>query len=145
MKRTALKRRTQIRAKTPLSAKRPVQKACRKPKRAVQKESRFRSERYLAFVRSLPCCLCNQFGCDAHHAIGLGWGLSGMGLTAPDSFAVPACRRCHQKIHNEPDLQRLQPWWLVDTINRGLDVFTDEPIVGALCEALEFIAEREAE
>jgi len=147
MKRTALKRRTQIRAKTPLSAKRPVQKACRKPKRAVQKESRFRSERYLAFVRSLPCSVCGAPADSAHHIIAM-YNLSGMGLKAPDSFVMPVCDGpvgCHARIHAEPELQRLQPWWLTDTINRGLDQFTDEPIVGALCEALEFIAEREAE
>ncbi|WP_129141506.1 DUF968 domain-containing protein [Modicisalibacter coralii] len=137
-------KRSQIARKTPLTARKPMQKRRRKQSSA-QKESRFRSPAYLAFVRSLPCCACGVSPCDPHHVIGLHWGLSGAGMTAPDNYAMPLCRACHGEMHREPGWLQHQPRWLVDTINRGLDEFTDEPIVGALCEALEFIAEREAE
>ncbi|MGQ7247577.1 DUF968 domain-containing protein [Halomonas sp. V046] len=123
-------------------ARKPMQKARRKPQKASS-DTRWRSPAYLAFVRSLPCCACGGRATDAHHVIGLHWGLSGMGTTAPDSFAMPACRECHRDIHTRPGMQARQPWWLTDTINRGLDHFTDEPIVGALADALEFIAARE--
>lgn len=143
MKRSPLQRKTPLKARKPLSARKPMQKR-RKAQKAVQKDCRFRSEAYLAFVRSLPCSVCSQLGVDAHHVIGLHWGLSGWGLTAPDTYSLPACRTCHSRIHAEPALQRMQPAWLIDTINRGLDQFTHEPIVGELTAALEFIHAREA-
>ncbi|TFH85247.1 DUF968 domain-containing protein [Billgrantia azerbaijanica] len=148
MKRTGeLKRKTRLQTRAPLRDKSNAQRNAQKGRRKVQKatDCRWRSPAYLAFVRTLPCCLCNQYGVDPHHVIGLRWGLSGWGLTAPDSYAMPLCRTCHRKTHHEPALQQMQPEWLIDTINRGLDAFTDEPIVGELCAALEFIAEREGE
>jgi len=151
VKRSAIQRRTPLRAKSPmkrtLSSKKRRTVRNKKSCASDMNNKRFRSERYLAFVRSLPCCVCGGKADSAHHVIAM-YNLSGMGLKAPDSFVMPVCDGpggCHARIHAEPDLQRLQPRWLVDTINRGLDVFTEEPIVGALCEALEFIAEREAE
>ena len=144
MNRTGLiQRKTPLRAKAPMARKRErKQPAERRRERA---ESRFRSERYLRFVRSLPCCCCGAPADSAHHVIGI-WQVGGMGLKAPDSLAMPVCDGpggCHSRIHDTPGLQRMQPRWLVDTINRGLDEFTTEPIVGELCRALEFIVERE--
>lgn len=141
MKRSALQRKTPLRSRAAM-ARKPMQKR-RKAAHKPSSDTRWRSERYLAFVRSLPCCVCDGRATDAHHCIGLHWGLSGMATTAPDSFAMPACRECHQAIHASPEMQARQPGWLTDTINRGLDHFTDEPIVGALADALEFIAAKE--
>ena len=138
--------RSQLARKTPLSARKPMQRAKKRMQRDC-KETRFRSPAYLAFVRSLPCAMCGGNADSAHHVIGI-YGLSGMGLKAPDQYSIPVCDGpggCHARIHAEPALQRLQPWWLIDTLNRGLDEFTEEPVVGALCEALELVAEREAE
>ncbi|MBY6030002.1 DUF968 domain-containing protein [Halomonas sp. DP8Y7-1] len=141
MKRSALQRKTPLRNSAPM-ARKPMQKR-RKAARKASTDTRWRSERYLAFVRSLRCCVCDGRATDAHHVIGLHWGLSGMATTAPDSFSMPVCRVCHQAIHASPEMQARQPGWLTDTINRGLDHFTDEPIVGALADALEFIAAKE--
>ncbi|MGK0545372.1 DUF968 domain-containing protein [Halomonas cupida] len=141
MKRSAIQRKTPLLNRAPM-ARKPIQKR-RKVARKTSTDTRWRSERYLTFVRSLPCCVCDGPATDAHHVIGLHWGLSGMGTTAPDSFAMPVCRECHQAIHASPEMQARQPEWLTDTINRGLDHFTDEPIVGALADALEFIAAKE--
>ncbi len=102
----------------------PVQKARRKP----QKDQRFRSERYLRFVRSLPCCCCGGPADSAHHVIGI-WQLGGMALKAPDSFAMPVCDgpgdTCHRRIHSEAHLRWQQPIFLIDTINAGLDAFPE--------------------
>lgn len=38
----------------------------------IPKSKAWRSERYLAWVRSLPCCMTGEEGCEAHHVIGLG-------------------------------------------------------------------------
>ena len=148
MRRSALQRKTPLRNRAPMARKRlssTKQASASDKHRSVSRvnSKRWRSPTYLAFVRSLPCCACGGPATDAHHCIGLHWGLSGMGTTAPDSFAMPACRECHQAIHASPEMQARQPWWLTHTINRGLDHFTDEPIVGALADALEFIAAKE--
>ena len=108
-----MKRTGQLNRKTPLSARKPMQKARRKPSKAAQKDTRWRSEAYLAWVRSLPCCVCGATtGIAAHHLVGM-WQVSGMGLKAPDSFAMPACdpiyghgRDCHQQIHRLKALRR---------------------------------------
>lgn len=155
MKRSELKRKTPLKSRGPterksaLSAGRPMQRkpmARRtKPRRQAASDSRWRSEAYLRWVRTLPCCVCGAPADSAHHLIGM-WQVSGMGLKAPDSLVMPVCDGpggCHQAIHASPEMQARQPGWLTDTINHGLDHFTDEPIVGALADALEFIAAKE--
>lgn len=130
-----------LKRKTPLAARQPMKKRRRKLQSAAQKDSRFRSPEYLAFVRKLPCMFCGQAPSDAHHVIGM-WHLSGMGMTAPDSFAMSLCRAHHSATHAEPELQRLQPDWLRWTIRRGLAEF-DGPIREQLVHALAFIEEKE--
>jgi len=142
MKRTPLARKTEIKAKKPM-ARKPLAKRRKKAQSAKQKDCRWRSEQYLAFVRSLPCSVCGISGCDAHHVIGLGWGLSGMGLTAPDSFALPLCRAHHQEVHLFPLMQYSQPQWLRTTLRAGLNQFTGAD-AEALLHALAFIEAKEA-
>ncbi|WP_110708523.1 DUF968 domain-containing protein [Salinicola sp. CR57] len=139
MKRTALKR------KTALTARQPMRRQCTAPRRRESQPkprkaaTQFRSPIYLRWVRSMPCCVCLQDATDAHHVIGLGWGLSGMGMTAPDSFAMPACRECHGDIHRDPELQRHQSDWLLQIIGYGLRQFPAGPIHDALLGAQAFI------
>jgi len=146
-----MKRNSQIKRKTPLASKAPIarkrekRQPVQKGRRKAQKDHRFRSQAYLSFVRALPCSACSTCSVprDAHHVIGLGWGLSGMGLTAPDSFVMPLCRACHQDIHGSPELQRYQPGWLRHTIARGVREFGGD-IGQALREAWAYIEAREA-
>jgi hypothetical protein len=146
MKRAPIERRTPLRAKTPMNRKRekrqPVQKARRK-----NAESRFRSERYLRFVRSLSCCVCGGPADSAHHVIGI-WYVGGMGLKAPDSLAMPVCDGpggCHARIHADPLLQSMQPDWLIQTLTAGAREFPEGDIRDALEEARAFIrAKQEA-
>lgn len=146
-----LTRKTPLKAKTPLRRAKPnaqcnaqnAQKGRRKVHKAAQKApARFRSPTYLAWVRQRPCCFCGQPGGDAHHVIGLGWGLSGMGLTAPDSFVMPLCRHHHDMTHRSPVMQAQQPTWLRWTITAAITEFGGE-IHEALREALAFINEKE--
>lgn len=139
MKRTPLARKTEPKAKKPMGRK-PIK---RKATRKKSTDKRWRSEPYLAFVRSLPCCSCGATGCDPHHVIGLHWGLSGQGLTAPDSFAMPLCRRCHEEVHRLPEFQRMQPEFLRVTLRRGLKQFTGAD-AEQLLHALAFIEAKEA-
>jgi hypothetical protein len=136
-----LKRKTPLRAKAPMGRK-LIKQRRRKAQSAKQKDCRWRSEQYLAFVRSLPCSMCGISGCDPHHVIGLGWGLSGVGLTAPDSFAMPLCREHHQAVHMRPILQYSQPQWLRTTLRAGLKQFTGAD-AEALLHALAFMEAKE--
>lgn len=143
MKRTPLERKSPLRAKSPMNRKREKRQPVQKARRKAQKDQRFRSDRYLRFVRSLPCSACGVTPCDAHHVIGLHWGLSGMSTTAPDSYAMPLCRACHMELHREPGWLQHQPRWLRHTIALGMQEFDGE-IHAALSEALTFINRREA-
>ena len=144
-----MKRTGQLNRKTPLSARKPMQKARRKPSKAAQKDTRWRSEAYLAWVRSLPCCVCGATtGIAAHHLVGM-WQVSGMGLKASDSLAMPACdpiyghgRDCHQQIHRLKALRDQQPAFLRTTLRAGLEQFTGAD-AEALLHALAFLEARE--
>jgi hypothetical protein len=138
MKRTPLARKSPLKAKAPM-ARKPIK---RKAARKQSTDKRWRSEKYLAFVRSLPCCVCGTTPCDPHHVIGLGWQLSGTGLTAPDSFAMPLCRACHDQVHRDPFMQAEQPRWLRQTIIAGLHQFTGET-ANQLSQALALIDAKE--
>jgi len=144
-----MKRTGQLNRKTPLSARKPMQKARRKPSKAAQKDTRWRSEAYLAWVRSLPCCVCGATtGIAAHHLVGM-WQVSGMGLKASDSLAMPACdpiyghgRDCHQQIHRLKALRDQQPAFLRTTLRAGLEQFTGAD-AEALLHALAFMEAKE--
>lgn len=150
MKRTELKRGSGLRRKTPLAAgsgpqRKPV--ARKAPRRKASSDTRWRSEAYLAFVRSLPCCVCGATtGIAAHHMIGM-WQLGGMGLKAPDSFAMPACDgpgdTCHRRIHDEKALRDRQPGFVRDTISRAVRHFEGD-IKAELVRTWEYIDQREA-
>lgn len=62
----------------------------------LQKRPPFRSEPYLSWVRSLPCCGCGVVGrVEAHHNIADRFGTA----KAPDAYALPLCPDCHRELH----------------------------------------------
>lgn len=143
-----LKRKTPLRAKAPM-ARKPIKPRRRKAQSARQKDVRFRSESYLAWVRTQPCVVCGATtGIAAHHMIGM-YQLSGMGLKAPDSFAMPACdpffgsfNDCHQQIHSLKALRDQQPRFLITTLEAAIRVHSGEKR-GRLVTALELIKSKE--
>jgi hemin uptake protein HemP len=51
-----------------------------------------RNPRYLAWIRTQPCCVCgSRRGIEASHT-----GPHGLGQKSPDSSAIPLCRRHHR-------------------------------------------------
>ncbi|WP_110599795.1 DUF968 domain-containing protein [Salinicola lusitanus] len=136
-------RRSELKRKTPLATRKPMHRQSPRRREASPKpckpDTRFRSPAYLRWVRSMPCCVCLCDATDAHHVIGLGWGLSGMGMKAPDSYCIPCCRECHGDIHRDPELQRHQPDWLLQIIDYGLREFPLGDIHTALIEARTFV------
>lgn len=143
-----LKRKTPLRAKAPM-ARKPIKPRRRKAQSARQKDVRFRSESYLAWVRTQPCVVCGATtGIAAHHMIGM-YNLGGMGLKAPDSYAMPACdpaagsfSDCHQQIHRIKALRDQQPAFLRNTLRAGLNHFTGAD-AEQLTHALSFIEAKE--
>ncbi len=79
----------------------------------------YRNKKYLKWVKTLPCCICHTPADDSHHVIGIGH-LSGMGMKAPDNYAMPLCRGCHTDMHNKPAMwppqweyiARVQAQWI---------------------------------
>ena len=58
----------------------------------LEKPARMRFERFLEFVRGLPCLVCFDARTEAHHVISRGAGGS-------DFRAVPLCRLHHVEFH----------------------------------------------
>jgi hypothetical protein len=63
---------------------------------------RWRSQKYLDWVRKQPCCVCEFPEAEAHHIKGVG-NFSGAGLKADDILAIPLCMACHRFIHQNPE------------------------------------------
>ncbi|QCJ70464.1 hypothetical protein C9446_11750 [Providencia heimbachae] len=63
------------------------------------KLKRWESTKYLQWVKSQPCCICNAIADDAHHIIGHGQG--GMATKSHDLFAIPLCRVHHRNLHDD--------------------------------------------
>jgi hypothetical protein len=62
------------------------------------KVARIEAPEYLAWVRSLPCWVCNSpFKSDAHHRIGHGRCGS---VKTDDLEAMPLCPACHRELHD---------------------------------------------
>jgi hypothetical protein len=62
---------------------------------SYQKQSIYKSEAYLTYIRSLDCVGCDDgvYEVNAHHE---GFGIKAMGKNLiPDSQALPLCVKCH--------------------------------------------------
>ena len=59
-----------------------------------RKPKQWRSEKYLAYVRGLPCCRCGLASPSDPHHIRKGAD-GGTGLKPSDSWALPVCQKCH--------------------------------------------------
>lgn len=57
------------------------------------KPKTYRSPQFLAFVRSLPCCVCGASAVPHHTETG------GVGLKGDDLSCVPLCHVCHTTVH----------------------------------------------
>ena len=73
-----------------------------------QREPRERDNKHLAFIRSLPCCICGRIDTDAAHIrtanIGLGKRQSGLAEKPSDKWTVPLCRIHHSEQHGMNEL-----------------------------------------
>lgn len=92
------------------------------------KQLNWRSEKYLKFVRSLPCVVTGRTGTEsdpvvAHHLIGHGEGK--MGGKAHDLFIMPMLASVHQEFHHDPKAWEAkfgsQLFFVKQTIKKALD------------------------
>lgn len=55
-----------------------------------------RDPKYLAFIRTLPCCACKTtLNIVVHH-----FGRRGISIKAGDDKTVPLCWNCHKIVHD---------------------------------------------
>jgi len=77
--------------------------------------------KYLAYVRTLPCCVCNKPGpSEPHHIKGVG-GFSGAGLKAPDYASMPMCATCHREMHDHGEGRNAQAIYAIRTIGLAVE------------------------
>ena len=75
-----------------------------------------RSERYLSFIRTMPCVFCGYTNqSEAAHVRFRNKG--GMGLKPSDFRAVPLCRACHGMQHQVGE----KTFWGLDGMNSSLE------------------------
>jgi len=73
---------------------------------------KIRSQKYLSFVRSHGCLVCNRPP-QAHHLTHIMEGSRGMRRTG-DQFAVPLCEEHHRQLHADGNENR---WWALQGID----------------------------
>jgi hypothetical protein len=73
---------------------------------------RFRSKKYLAFVRSKPCLICGNIA-EAHHLTYV--QPKARSLKAGDQHTVPLCHMHHMQLHDSP--MREATWWACAGVN----------------------------
>ena len=67
----------------------------------LKKNKPWRIQKYLKWIRSLPCCVTGRTeNIDAHHITFT--GQSGMGTKPGDNYAIPLCREQHSLLHQDP-------------------------------------------
>ena len=136
LRRTPLQRKTPLRSKTGLKTKAPMKaggtrmKARSTTRRSMGKaDPRWRSRKYLDWVKTLPCVMCGAPADDPHHIKGVG-GMSGAGLTAPDWAVMPVCRQHHDEIHATPELWPNQWEWIARTLGKALEEGVIKKVIG---------------
>ncbi len=94
----------------------------------MQKSPPWRSKKYLAWIRTLPCCICGAEA-EPHHIKGVG-KFSGAGMKASDILAMPLCHAHHEEVHRDYRMRSEQYEYICRTVERavkeGVLVVSDE-------------------
>jgi hypothetical protein len=74
-----------------------------------QRDPRQRDERHLAFIRTLPCCICGAINTEVAHlrvgSIEHGKRSTGMAEKPSDRWVLPLCNWHHRRQHSMPELK----------------------------------------
>jgi hypothetical protein len=87
----------------------------------LHKHKTWRSKKYLAWVRTLPCAMTGrQPAGQVHHLIGIGH-MGGMGTKAPDWAVMPLTAEAHAEMHRDINLWSDQFEYICRTLGRAID------------------------
>lgn len=85
------------------------------------KDNPIRNKKYLNWIDSLDCCLCEAPADTHHHIIGIGDG--GTGTKACDLLTMPVCTGCHVLFHRadqNPELVSEQWKYVSKTLQKAI-------------------------
>lgn len=83
------------------------------------KEKRWRSDKYIKWIKDQPCYICGRDGVDPHHIIGVGH-LGGTATKAPDWATIPLCRQCHTNMHHDTTMWPSQFEMVFSVLGRAI-------------------------
>lgn len=93
----------------------------------IDKDKPIRNQKYLNWVKTLPCCVSGMPADDPHHVIGVGRGK--MGGKECDLLTMPVTRAIHQAIHSNPsdyDQWKYVALTLREAVKQGILRFDNE-------------------
>lgn len=82
----------------------------RKREKPVKQRAYKKDPEHLEWIRTLPCCICGQLGCDPHHLLSAPG--RGIAMKAPDWWVVPLTRDCHDRLHRECASKTEEDWFI---------------------------------
>ena len=62
------------------------------------KDNKIKDKKYLRWVASNPCIICQQYGCNAHHITYA--TKRGISQKVGDQYTIPLCVKHHHQLHN---------------------------------------------
>ena len=65
----------------------------------IPKTTPWRSKKYMEWVSTLPCVICNRPGQSDPHHVRI-FGNAGTGQKPDDCWCIPLCREHHNEIHS---------------------------------------------
>lgn len=84
----------------------------------LQKQNRWKSQKYIDYVKTLPCVICGKDS-EPHHIKGIG-NMSGGSLKAPDWTCQPMCHIHHIEMHSNMDLWDNQWEYIARTLGQAI-------------------------
>lgn len=81
------------------------------------KHKRWKSEKYLKFIREQPCIICGQRA-EPHH-VRMNSN-AGTGIKPDDTWSLPLCRLHHAELHH-PEFKHKEPFFE----RHGIDVYQE--------------------
>ena len=95
----------------------------------MQKQPRVHDEKHLAFIRQLPCLICNDnTATEAAHIrysdARIGKVNAGVGAKPHDKYTVPLCGDCHRAQHTKGNERRFWNAVGIDPILIALELYS---------------------
>ncbi|MCP5007958.1 MAG: DUF968 domain-containing protein [Planctomycetes bacterium] len=79
-----------------------------------------KNQKYIDWIKTLPCCHTGQYGVQPHHIIGVD-KMGTMGGKASDIAAMPLCFATHRQVHDDGGQGWPQTRWLIETLEKAVE------------------------